>query len=722
MAKGLEVDGRQQIIQSETERFENRNAELISETMSSLKNKSGPYDGIEDFSQEVRPEQIFSIVDSAHSVDNTQEINNLEETSASFLSSLGIDSKNTKFDSHVDTKASSNLDESELLEARSSFLQTNSSSVSVKFDSDFNDEFIQSLVVRNFKRLQAEHHPLVKDMSLEDALYDHRLRSSILSPDITEFIRINYSETEKEYRDGDDWRIVRDDHQTRAFSTDKKNYDQLLDTEKKNYTKLRSYYEGEEHLEKKYYDYESDPSVMSSKKAIEMLHKHEKRKAMLEGIPMKVVEEDKKRTEFEQRFFNDHLPNKSDFPDEVYEPLLTRKPEDIDLEHFIKWARQKSPQIGVIKAEWQTFIDEQRHAENLDKHPDDEKVNNDEATHPDVFDDNEAQDAHLEYDWSQEMLMDEEDFIGKNVAWKEQQIEDSMFGTKEINIGSPRQIGEGSPIPVNLGYQYDMSHFKAQHLTGYEAIASLNMKKFQQNLLDMQGRFFWKKNPFIKAKIPSLWAYYNTLPTWARHSPHIRNIFVAMEYSKPTMSMKNKEFALKYACSLLVPLDAGIESMLVMLLESKPIRLNAALGKEMEADLEFKELDIWEVGRDEDDEPEIPREVIESKLRRSKESQRGARAEIATGDQLHRVLKKIESEQQKLDEVGQEFVQEEDQVLQDFLIKPYPDHYTSTTQYDQHIPQDFYDNDDGFWDDFISEKYQGYQEQGFLSGRKFFKH
>ena len=90
--------------------------------MSSLKNKSGPYDGIEDFSQEVRPEQIFSIVDSAHSVDNTQEINNLEETSASFLSSLGIDSKNTKFDSHVDTKASSNLDESELLEARSSFL------------------------------------------------------------------------------------------------------------------------------------------------------------------------------------------------------------------------------------------------------------------------------------------------------------------------------------------------------------------------------------------------------------------------------------------------------------------------------------------------------------------------------------------------------------------------------------------------------------------------
>jgi hypothetical protein len=38
------------------------------------------------------------------------------------------------------------------------------------------------------------------------------------------------------------------------------------------------------------------------------------------------------------------------------------------------------------------------------------------------------------------------------------------------------------------------------------------------------------------------------------------------------------------------------------------------------------------------------------------------------------------------------------------------------------MPVDYYDNDDGFWDDYIQEKQQKMQEAGFITQRKFFKH
>jgi hypothetical protein len=39
---------------------------------------------------------------------------------------------------------------------------------------------------------------------------------------------------------------------------------------------------------------------------------------------------------------------------------------------------------------------------------------------------------------------------------------------------------------------------------------------------------------------PSLWQYYYTLPKWARDHPVIRNVLMAFEYHKPTVSIKDK--------------------------------------------------------------------------------------------------------------------------------------------------------------------------------------
>lgn len=73
---------------------------------------------------------------------------------------------------------------------------------------------------------------------------------------------------------------------------------------------------------------------------------------------------------------------------------------------------------------------------------------------------------------------------------------------------------------------------------------------------------------------PSLWMYYNTLPSWARDHPVIRNAVMAFEYHHPTMDFKQKELALNYACSFIKPIDPALEEVIIDIATSNKIRLN----------------------------------------------------------------------------------------------------------------------------------------------------
>jgi hypothetical protein len=53
--------------------------------------------------------------------------------------------------------------------------------------------------------------------------------------------------------------------------------------------------------------------------------------------------------------------------------------------------------------------------------------------------------------------------------------------------------------------------------------------------------------------------------------------------------MRNKEIALNFACSLILPMDEDLERQLLILFKSFPIRLNMELGKEMVAEMPLKE-------------------------------------------------------------------------------------------------------------------------------------
>jgi len=73
---------------------------------------------------------------------------------------------------------------------------------------------------------------------------------------------------------------------------------------------------------------------------------------------------------------------------------------------------------------------------------------------------------------------------------------------------------------------------------------------------------------------PSLWAYYMTLPQWARDHPGVRNVLMAYEYHKPTLDIRQKEIALNYAISFIKPIDKATEDVIIDIALSNKARLN----------------------------------------------------------------------------------------------------------------------------------------------------
>lgn len=55
--------------------------------------------------------------------------------------------------------------------------------------------------------------------------------------------------------------------------------------------------------------------------------------------------------------------------------------------------------------------------------------------------------------------------------------------------------------------------------------------------------------------LPTLYRYYNTLPKFARDSVIVKNLVKAFEFTKPTMSIREKELSLNYICQFTLPMD-----------------------------------------------------------------------------------------------------------------------------------------------------------------------
>jgi len=111
-----------------------------------------------------------------------------------------------------------------------------------------------------------------------------------------------------------------------------------------------------------------------------------------------------------------------------------------------------------------------------------------------------------------------------------------------VVISSSMETNELTPIPAEHQYLYDEFHFDLEKWAVFRAMPK--MEKFDRTMFDFltgihNGTF--KVPDFVNTiNPPSLWGYYSTLPQWIRDHPAIKNVFMAMEYHKPQLSLRQK--------------------------------------------------------------------------------------------------------------------------------------------------------------------------------------
>jgi len=59
----------------------------------------------------------------------------------------------------------------------------------------------------------------------------------------------------------------------------------------------------------------------------------------------------------------------------------------------------------------------------------------------------------------------------------------------------------------------------------------------------------------LSNQITSLYPYYATLPKFARENQIVKTAYKALEFTKPTLSIKEKEMALNFMCTASLELD-----------------------------------------------------------------------------------------------------------------------------------------------------------------------
>jgi hypothetical protein len=205
------------------------------------------------------------------------------------------------------------------------------------------------------------------------------------------------------------------------------------------------------------------------------------------------------------------------------------------------------------------------------------------------------------------------------------------------------------------------------------------------------------------------------------------------------LSLRQKEKMVNYYASLFKPMDQDLEKTLKHIFDSNRVRLNHKLGHEMMKELKPYKIDIAKLGKaymfdDDDNDIEQKAEEYESDPRLQLFNDEKADKNCKPNSfpsYIMSVTNPISiayEDDWKTDEKSQvekfELEKTTDQhALKDFVIKPYANIYDC--QFDPksyNYPINYYDNDDGYWDDWIAHKNRGYNENDMIVGRKHLKH
>jgi hypothetical protein len=96
------------------------------------------------------------------------------------------------------------------------------------------------------------------------------------------------------------------------------------------------------------------------------------------------------------------------------------------------------------------------------------------------------------------------------------------------------------PLPSEHTYDYQKVHWELERWTIFKGLPM--MMQYDQVMLNFfkgmrQGTL--RVPDFVNTiNPPSLFAYYETLPKWARDHPAVRNVLMAFEFHKPTLDIR----------------------------------------------------------------------------------------------------------------------------------------------------------------------------------------
>jgi hypothetical protein len=141
--------------------------------------------------------------------------------------------------------------------------------------------------------------------------------------------------------------------------------------------------------------------------------------------------------------------------------------------------------------------------------------------------------------------------------------EKSTYGKDEdakmpsVIIASEMGEKEIAPIHNNVGIEYQALHPELEKWTTFTALPEIiqwddSIGNLHKKIANGQVQV----PDYMKTSFPpTLFAYFNTLPSFSRDHPAIRSIFMGLEHKQPKIDLQSKELALNYACSLMLPLS-----------------------------------------------------------------------------------------------------------------------------------------------------------------------
>jgi hypothetical protein len=100
----------------------------------------------------------------------------------------------------------------------------------------------------------------------------------------------------------------------------------------------------------------------------------------------------------------------------------------------------------------------------------------------------------------------------------------------------------------------------------------------------------------VHEEVPSLWVYYERLPSWATDNPIVKQAVVALENYHPHTNMRDKEMMINFMLSVLTPMQPEVEEIMASRVNNVKIRLNHERGRKMMTELKPWDFDPSDIG------------------------------------------------------------------------------------------------------------------------------